>query len=129
VAELTIPVDLNILSSWVILELTNHKFELNCLSRKGGILAVHLSVIKRLKQSRKINLRNRSVKSKIKTLIKEVETSPSLDQARVNLRKAVSLLDKAARLKVMHKKTAARIKTRLAREVNKLPPSSEKKKD
>lgn len=92
-------------------------------------MAVHLSVIKRLKQSRKINLRNRSVKSKIKTLIKEVETSPSLDQAQVNLRKAVSLLDKAARLKVMHKKTAARIKARLARGVNKLPPSSEEKKD
>lgn len=127
-AELTIPVDLTNLSSWLIFVLTNHKFELNCLSRKGGILAVHLSVIKRLKQSRKTNLRNRNIKSKIKTLIKKLETSSDLDQAQTNFREAVSLLDKAARLKVMHKKTAARIKTRLARWVNKFPQSSEEKK-
>ncbi len=92
-------------------------------------MAVHLSVIKRLRQNRKANLRNRSLKSKINTLVKELEASSDLEQAQTNFRKAVSLLDKAARLKVIHKKTAARIKARLARRVNKLTPVSEEKKD
>jgi len=85
--------------------------------------------MKRLKQSHKANLRNRSIKSKIKTLIKELEASSNLDQAQVNFKNAASLLDKAARQKVIHKKAAARTKARLARWVNKLPPSSEKKED
>ena len=34
VAELTIPVDLTIFSSWVILGLTNYTFGLNCLYKK-----------------------------------------------------------------------------------------------
>ena len=92
-------------------------------------MAVHLSVIKRLRQNRKANLRNRSLKSKINTLVKELEASSDLEQAQTNFRKAVSLLDKAARLKVIHKKTAARTKARLTRWVNKLTPASEETKD
>jgi small subunit ribosomal protein S20 len=90
-------------------------------------LVKHPSVVKRLRQSRKANLRNRSIKSEIKTLIKKIEDSSDLEQAQVNLKEAVSLLDKATRLKVMHRNTAARTKTKLVRRVNQLKPTSEKK--
>ncbi len=92
-------------------------------------MAVHLSVAKRLRQSHKANLRNRSVKSKIKTLISKLEASTDPEAAQKTFREAVSLLDKAARQKVLHKNTAARTKIRLATMVGKLQPSSEKKPD
>lgn len=89
----------------------------------------HPSVVKRLRQSQKVNLSNRSIKSKIKSLIKKLEASSDLDQAQLNFKEAISLLDKAARLKVIHKNSVARTKARLARWVNKFTPPSEKKKD
>jgi small subunit ribosomal protein S20 len=78
-------------------------------------LPVHKSAEKRLRQSQKANLRNRAVKSQIKTVVKKVETS--LDEK--DLKKAVSLLDKAGRKKVIHKNVASRVKSRLTRLVNK----------
>lgn len=77
-------------------------------------MPVHKSAEKRLRQSQKANLRNRSVKSQIKTVVKKVETS--LDEK--DLKKAVSLLDKAGRKKVIHKNVASRVKSRLTRLVN-----------
>jgi small subunit ribosomal protein S20 len=92
-------------------------------------LAKHLSVEKRLRQSQKANLRNRSIKSKIKSLIKKVEASSELKQAQENLKETVSVLDKAVRLKIIHRNTAARTKTRLSKLVSKLSSSPDEKKD
>jgi len=92
-------------------------------------LAVHPSVAKRLKQSQKARLRNRSQKSNIKTLIKKVEESSDPEEAQKSFKEVISLLDKAAGQKVMHRNTAARIKTRLARRIKELEPSPEKEKD
>jgi small subunit ribosomal protein S20 len=92
-------------------------------------LVKHLSVVKRLRQSHKANLRNRSIKAKIKSLMKKVEDSSDLKPAQENLKEAVSALDKAVRQKIIHKKTAARTKARLSKLVNKLASSSEEKKD
>lgn len=89
----------------------------------------HPSVVKRLRQSHKANLRNRAKKTKTKSLIKKVEDSSDLKQAQENLKEAVSALDKAARRKIIHKKTAARTKARLSKLVNKLSSSSEEKKE
>ena len=77
-------------------------------------MPVHKSAEKRLRQSQNANLRNRAVKSQIKTVVKKVETS--LDEK--DLKKAVSLLDKAGRKKVIHKNVASRVKSRLTRLVN-----------
>jgi len=77
-------------------------------------LPIHKSAVKRLKQSQKANLRNRSVKSQIKTFVKKVETS--FDEK--DLKKTISLLDKAARKKVIHKNVASRVKSRLTRLVS-----------
>jgi small subunit ribosomal protein S20 len=74
-------------------------------------LPVHKSAEKRLKQSKRTNIRNRSIKSQIKTSVKKVETS--LDEK--DLKKVVSLLDKATRKKVIHKNMASRVKSRLTR--------------
>jgi small subunit ribosomal protein S20 len=92
-------------------------------------LAEHLSVVKRLRQSQKANLRNRAIKSEIKNLIKKVEDSSDLKQAQENLKVTVSALDKAVRQNILHKNTAARTKAHLSKLVNKLSSPSEEKKD
>lgn len=92
-------------------------------------MAVHISVVKRLRQSQKANLRNRAVKSEIKNLIKKVEDSSDLKQAQENLKETISALDKAVRQNIIHKNTAARTKARLSKLVNKLSSPSEEKKD
>jgi small subunit ribosomal protein S20 len=77
-------------------------------------LPTHKSAEKRLRQSQAANIRNRAIKSQIKTSIKKVETS--FDEK--ELKKTTSLLDKAARKKVIHKNVASRVKSRLTKLVN-----------
>ncbi|KPL04645.1 MAG: hypothetical protein AMJ73_04005 [candidate division Zixibacteria bacterium SM1_73] len=77
-------------------------------------MPVHKSVKKRLRQSKKANIQNRSIKSEIKTFVKKVEAS--LDEK--DLKETISLLDKAARKRVIHKNQAARIKSRLIKLVS-----------
>lgn len=84
------------------------------LQTKELNLPVHKSAKKRLRQSKKANIQNRSIKSEIKTFVKKVEAS--LDEK--DLKGTISLLDKAARKRVIHKNQAARIKSRLSRLVN-----------
>jgi small subunit ribosomal protein S20 len=78
-------------------------------------LPTHKSAKKRLKTNEKSNVRNRAVKSQIRTLVKNAETS--VDEA--SLKEAVSQLDRAARKKVIHPNKAARMKSRLAKAVQK----------
>ena len=82
----------------------------------------HKSAQKRHRQSLKRRLRNRSKKSTIKTFTKKaVEAASSGAQDAVTLqRQAESLIDKAAKGSTLHKNTAARKKSRLAKQVNKL---------
>jgi small subunit ribosomal protein S20 len=84
-------------------------------------LPTHKSVEKRLKTAKKANLQNREIKSRLKTVVKKVETSP--DEA--SLKEAVSTLDKAARRRVIHPNKASRIKSRLFKLAQKkeTPPS------
>lgn len=77
-------------------------------------MPVHKSAKKRLRQSKKANIQNRSIKSEIKTLIKKVEAS--FDEK--DLKRTFSLLDKAARKRVIHKNQASRVKSRLTKLVN-----------
>jgi small subunit ribosomal protein S20 len=77
-------------------------------------LPTHKSAEKRLRQSQAANIRNRAIKSQIKTSIKKVEAS--FDEK--ELKKTNSLLDKAARKRVIHKNVASRVKSRLTKLVN-----------
>ena len=74
-------------------------------------MPTHKSAKKRLKTSQKANIRNREIKSKIKTLVKKAEASS--DEA--SLKEAVSFLDKAARKGAIHPNKASRIKSRLSK--------------
>lgn len=77
-------------------------------------MPTHKSAKKRLRQSKKANIQNRSIKSEIKTLVKKVEAS-SDDK---DLKATISLLDVAARKRAIHKNQASRIKSRLTKLVN-----------
>jgi len=86
-------------------------------------VAHSLSAKKRVRQDAKRRAINRSRKSQIKTQVKHFETalaSGDAEAASGQYRLVVKKLDKAAATSTMHKKTAARKKSRLARRLNSL---------
>ena len=81
------------------------------------------SQIKRNRQNEKRRLRNRTVRSEISTRTKAALAAAEYDdgeEAAETLRAAVQRIDKAAAKGVIHKNTAARRKSRLTREIQRL---------
>ena len=76
-------------------------------------MANHKSAIKRAKQNEVHRLRNRSIKSRVKSITKAIHA------ATAELKEAQSIIDKAASKGVLHKRAASRRKSRLARLINK----------
>lgn len=86
-------------------------------------MAHSLSAKKRVRQNAKRRMINRARKSQIKTQTKHFEEALSAGDAKAaeeQLRLAVKRLDKAALKSTMHKRTAARKKSRLAKKLNQL---------
>jgi len=86
-------------------------------------LATHVSAQKRARQSEKKRLRNAALKSLLKTSARKVLLAveeKNVEEARKALARAVPLIQKIASKKVIHKKTAARKISRLARKLNTL---------
>ena len=83
-------------------------------------MANHKSAEKRARQSEKKNLRNRMVKSNIKTAVKKVlsAVTEKEESAASILDMAKSTIDKAAKKGVIHKRAAARKISRLAKKLN-----------
>ena len=84
----------------------------------------NLSAIKRARQAVKRNLRNTSVLSSVKTVLKKVEeaiASGNREDAGKALLRAVTTLNKAASKGVIHDNTASRKISRLTKKVNALP--------
>lgn len=84
-------------------------------------MANHKSAVKRHKQSLKRNARNRAVKTRMKSVIKDVRTavlSKDVGAAAEAMTLATSVLAKAAGKGTIHKKKASRKISRLARAVN-----------
>ena len=82
-----------------------------------------LSAKKRIRQDAKRRAVNRARKSQIKTQIKRFKAATAggdVESASQQYQLIVKKLDKTAATSTMHKKTAARKKSRLARELNKL---------
>jgi small subunit ribosomal protein S20 len=79
------------------------------------------SAIKRVKVSEKKNLRNRMIKTGVKTAVKkfQVELAANPSAANVQLSATTSAIDKAAAKGILHKNTANRKKARLARSLSK----------
>lgn len=78
----------------------------------------NLSVIKRARQAEKRNLRNVPVRSKIKTLSKKVEgaiSGKNKEQIEKLLRETTKTIYSAVSKGILHKNTAARKISRLAR--------------
>jgi small subunit ribosomal protein S20 len=80
------------------------------------------SQIKRNRQNERLRLRNKAVKSEIKTRVKRAVRSAEAgaDTSLEDLRAAVKRLDKAASHGVIHKNQAANRKSRLVRRINSL---------
>jgi len=86
-------------------------------------VAHSLSAKKRVKQNAKRRTINRARKSQVKTQIKHFETALSsgdVEAASEQYQLIVRKLDKTAATSTMHKRTAARKKSRLARRLNSL---------
>jgi small subunit ribosomal protein S20 len=64
--------------------------------------------------------RNRQQRSRLRTALKKVRQAESAEVGAAALQEAVSLLDKAARKRIIHPNKAARAKSRLAGFVKKL---------
>ena len=77
------------------------------------------SALKRVRQSRKNNLRNRHYKSKMRTAIKNVMGADK-KEASVLLTKAISTIDRVCTKGVIHSNNASRHKSKLTKHVNSL---------
>jgi small subunit ribosomal protein S20 len=74
----------------------------------------HKSSEKRLRQTEKVNKRNRATRSQVNTATKKVLTAVG-EAAAKSLENAYSVLDKAVKRGVIHKNKAANQKSRLAK--------------
>ncbi|MDI9430951.1 MAG: 30S ribosomal protein S20 [Sedimentisphaerales bacterium] len=86
-------------------------------------MAHSLSAKKRVRQNAKKRVINRARKSQVKTQVKRLETALSagnIEAADAEFRATVKKLDKVAATSTMHKRTAARKKSRLAKKLNTL---------
>ncbi len=88
------------------------------------------SAQKQIRVSRKRQLRNKSVRSQNKTMVRKAEElvfSGQVKKAEVAVKTAISSLDKAAGKGILHPNNAARRKSRLIKKLNqaKAEPSAE----
>jgi small subunit ribosomal protein S20 len=84
-------------------------------------LANHKSAVKRARQNEIRRLRNKGTRTKIKSVVKDVRSSvgeASGGEKKVKLNAAQSVIDKASKKGVIHKRTAARKISRLTKLAN-----------
>jgi len=86
-------------------------------------LAIHKSAIKRAKQNKDRNLRNKSSRTRVKNVIKDVRAAieeNSTEKAQTALASAIPVIDKAAQKGAVHPKTASRKISRLTKQVDQI---------
>jgi small subunit ribosomal protein S20 len=83
-------------------------------------LANTSSALKRMRQNERRRLRNRGVRSKVRTAVKTARTAlgEAAADARAVVTEAIRTLDKAVTKGVIHPNTAARKKSALARRLS-----------
>jgi len=84
-------------------------------------LANHKSAIKRARQNELKRLRNKGDRTKVKSIVKDLRSSvgeASGEGTKVKLNAAQSVIDKASKKGVIHKRTAARKISRLTKLAN-----------
>lgn len=82
------------------------------------------SAEKRLRQSEKREKKNKSVRSRIRTLFRRVREADSVEEAEGLLDRLYAELDRAAGKNVMHPNKASRKKSQLAKVVQELRDES-----
>ena len=80
-------------------------------------MAHNKSAIKRIRQSEIRRLKNKDFRKKMVTALKNVRSTESREEGEVNLKKAVSLLDRAAVKGLIHRNKAANQKSKLTRKI------------
>ena len=81
-------------------------------------MANHKSAIKRARQNEIRRLRNKAIRTRVKSIVKEVRTSAgeaSGEEMQIKLKTAQSVIDKASKKGVIHNRTAARKISRLTK--------------
>ena len=78
------------------------------------------SAIKRMRQSEKRRVRNRTIRSQVRTAVKTARAAGG-DALRTAVAEAIRALDKAVTKGVVHRNTAARKKSALARRLVSAP--------
>jgi small subunit ribosomal protein S20 len=78
------------------------------------------SAEKRMRTNEIRAIRNRAFRSKLRTALKRVRTAPNPGEGATALREASSLLDRAARKRIIHPNKAARAKSRLSAFIGRL---------
>lgn len=76
------------------------------------------SAKKRQRQTKVRTERNKAQRSALRTAVKKVRTAGSKAEAEAALKEATSLVDRAGRKNLVHRNTAARTKSQLAKLVN-----------
>ncbi len=80
----------------------------------------HKSAQKRARQTPKRTEYNKHFKAKIKSALKSVTSAKQKETAEKELKKAVTILDRAAVKGIIHRNNAANRKSKLTKAVNKL---------
>ena len=80
----------------------------------------HKSCVKRMRIAGEERDRNRAFRTRLRQAIKDVRTATNREAATKILQKTTSIIDKAAGNGLIHKRTAARNKSRLMQFVSKL---------
>lgn len=83
-------------------------------------MANHKSQLKRIRENEKRRLVNRYWGKTMRNAIKKIRTTHDVNEAKNNLPKVVSLIDKVAKKGIIHKNKAANLKSGLMIHINKM---------
>ncbi|MCI6154914.1 MAG: 30S ribosomal protein S20 [Bacteroidales bacterium] len=83
-------------------------------------MANHKSSLKRIRQASARRLHNRYYGRTTRNQIKRFRMLTDKDEAKALLPKVSSMIDKLARERIIHKNKAANLKSKLARQVNRM---------
>jgi small subunit ribosomal protein S20 len=83
-------------------------------------MANHKSSIKRIRQEEKRRLHNRYYAKTMRNAVKKLRSTTEKAEASAMLPKVTKMLDKLAKVNIIHKNKASNLKSKLAVYVNKL---------
>ena len=73
------------------------------------------SAKKRMRQTKARTAHNKAARSELRTAIKKVRSAGTAAEAAAAMKQAESMIDRAGRKNIVHRNTAARTKSRLAK--------------